>query len=247
MADETTLYNSIAPIRNVATFLGLLKAVQNRGQGLPGMGTFYGPSGFGKTTAALYAANTASACLVQMKSIWTRKRFLEAICVDLGIPAPATMSAMVDHIAEHLAITSTPLLIDEADVLVQKGMIETVRDIYESSFAPVILIGEELLPQKLMRWERVHGRMLRWVAAEPGTERDLDILQSMRCPGIRIDPALRAQLLAMSRGSIRRMCINLDLIREAAVLAGMTSMGPQDWDARQFYTGEAPAPRRGLQ
>ena len=247
MADEQTLYNSIAPIRNVSAFLTLLKAVQNRGQGLPGMGTFYGPSGFGKTTAALYAANTTSACLVQMKSIWTRKRFLEAILIDLGIPAPATMSAMVDQISEHLAMTGTPLLIDEADVLVAKGMIETVRDIYESSFAPVILIGEELLPQKLQKWERVHGRMLRWTAAEPGTERDLDLLQSMICPGIAIDQALRAQLMTQSRGSVRRMCINLDLVREAAALAGLTSIGVQDWKDRQFYTGEAPAPRRGLQ
>ena len=176
MTQEARLFNSFAPLRNVSAFLTLLKAVQNRGQGLPGMGTFYGPSGFGKSTAAIYAANTADACLVQMKSVWTRKKLCEAILSELSLPPAATVANMVDQISEQLAITGTPLLIDEADVLVAKKMVEIVRDIYEASFAPVILIGEELLPQKLQRWERVHGRMLRWVAAEPGNERDFDLL-----------------------------------------------------------------------
>ncbi|MCA8880366.1 MAG: ATP-binding protein [Rhodobacteraceae bacterium] len=246
MTQEARLFNSFAPLRNVSAFLTLLKAVQNRGQGLPGMGTFYGPSGFGKSTAAIYAANTADACLVQMKSVWTRKKLCEAILSELSLPPAATVANMVDQISEQLAITGTPLLIDEADVLVAKKMVEIVRDIYEASFAPVILIGEELLPQKLQRWERVHGRMLRWVAAEPGNERDFDLLKAMRCPGIEIDAGLRAQILAQSRGSVRRMCINLDLLREHAELTGAAAIAAGDWKGK-FYTGEAPAPRRGLQ
>ena len=35
--------------------------------------------------------------------------------------------------------------------------------------AAIVLIGEELLPQKLQAWERFHGRILDWVAAEPGS------------------------------------------------------------------------------
>ena len=51
-------------------------------------------------------------------------------------------------------------MIDEADYLVSRHMIEVIRDIYESSRATIILIGEEMLPQSLTRWERVHNRML---------------------------------------------------------------------------------------
>jgi len=244
--DDSPLYNSYAPTRNVAAFLTLLDTVSTRDPGNPGMATFYGPSGYGKSTAAIYAANTVQACLVQMKSVWTRKKMCEAILGELSVRPARTVPDMVDQISEQLAITGTPLLIDEADVLVRKRMVEIVRDIYESSFAPVILIGEELMPQKLQQWERVHGRMLRWLPAEPANERDFTLLAGMRAPGIEIDPAVRSRLMDASRGSVRRVCINLDLLREHAALNGLSRIGPDDWRDGQFYTGEAPLPRRGL-
>ena len=40
------------------------------------------------------------------------------------------------------------------------GLIEIVRDFHEGSGAPVVPTGEELLPQKLKQWKRIHGRML---------------------------------------------------------------------------------------
>lgn len=246
MADDETMYNSFAPIRSVQAFLKLLRQVRNRGQGLPGMGTFYGPSGYGKSTAAIYAANAEGACLVQMKSVWTRKKLCQAILADLGVPATNTVSGMVDQISEQLAITGVPLLIDEADHLVAKNMIEIARDIHESSFAPVILIGEELLPQKLKRWERVHGRMLRWTPAEPASENDMALLQKMCCPDVVIEDTLKALLMKQSGGSVRRICINLDLLREHAALNGLSAVRAEDWAGRAFYTGEAPTPRRGL-
>lgn len=246
MTQQGALYNSYAPIRNVAAFLTLLDTVTNRDPGNPGMATFYGPSGYGKSTAAIYAANTSRACLVQMKSVWTAKNLCRAILADMGIRPAGTAADMVDQISEQLAITGTPLLIDEADVLVAKNMVEIVRDIYESSFAPVILIGEEMMPQKLRRWERVHGRMLRWLGAEPASERDFDLLAGMRAPGIEIDAAVRAALMAAAKGSVRRLCINLDLLREMAELNDLARIGAEDWGDRTFYTGEAPEPRRGL-
>lgn len=56
---------------------------------------------------------------------------------------------MMDQIGEELSLSQRPLIIDEADFLVQKRMIEVVRDIYESSQATIILIGEEAMPVKL--------------------------------------------------------------------------------------------------
>ncbi len=53
------------------------------------------------------------------------------------------------------------------DKLVDKGMIELVRDINKAAQVPVLLVGEELLPQKLEQYERVHNRVLEWVLAQP--------------------------------------------------------------------------------
>lgn len=244
MMDGTPLFNSVAPLRNVGALVELVDRVQKRGHGLPGMATFYGPSGFGKTTAAIYAANRFKAYQVQVKSAWTTRKLCTAILQDLAVPAARTIADMVDQIAEEIARSARPLIIDEADHLVSRNMIEIVRDIYESSGAAIILIGEELLPQKLQKWERVHGRMLDWVAAEPGDLADVTHLARIYCPGVQLDDDLKHLLLKESNASIRRICVNLDRVREFALTKGLQAVGRADWGKTGFFTGHAPTPRR---
>lgn len=244
MFDEPRLYNSVAPLRNVGALVELVARVQERGVGLPGMATFYGPSGYGKTTAAVYAANKFRAYTVQVKSAWTAKKLCASILQDLAVPPARTVADMVDQISEEIARSGRPLLIDEADHLVARGMIEIVRDIYESSGAAIILIGEELLPQKLQKWERVHGRMLDWVGAQPGDLGDVTHLAKIYCAGVEMDEEFKARLLKVSNASIRRICINLDRVREFAKTNSKTEVTAKDWAKADFFTGHAPAPRR---
>lgn len=244
MTEQQENINTVAPLRNVVALTALIERVKNRAHNLPGMATFYGPSGWGKSSAAIYATIRFDAITVQVKSVWTKKTLCEAILAEVGIPPDPTVSRMLDQISQHLALTGLPLLIDEADFLVQRKMIEIVRDIYEGSGAPVILIGEELLPQKLRPWERVHGRILDWVAAQPGDLTDLGHLARIYAPGLEISPDLRAKLLAASHGSIRRICVNLDRIREFAVIKGLKKVGIEDWATQPFFTGAAPEIRK---
>lgn len=244
MTEQQTLYNNVAPLRNVSALVELIDRVHKRGHGLPGMATFYGPSGYGKTTASVYAANRFSAAMVQVKSAWTAKKLCAAILSDLGLPAARTIADMIDDISDQLGKSGQVLIIDEADHLVARNMIEIVRDIYESAGSPVILIGEELLPQKLSKWERVHGRMLDWVAAQPADIADVGHLARIYCPGVEIEPDLRADLLKESNASIRRISVNLDRVREFALTKGLSKVSSKDWGKTGFFTGHAPAPRR---
>lgn len=244
MTDEPVIYNSVAPLRNVQAMVQLLDRVQSRDRDLPGMACFYGPSGYGKTTAAAYSANRTRAYWVQMKSTWTAKKLCTSILIDLGIAPARTIADQVDQISDELAKSGRPLLIDEADFLVSRGMIEVVRDIYESSKAAIILIGEEALPQKLQKWERVHGRMLDWVAAQPADLREVGILAQLRCKGVDLDEDLQRLILTASNASVRRICVNLDRVREIARTKGLSRMAKADWGKAGFFTGTAPAPRR---
>lgn len=244
MADETTLYNTVAPLRNVVALVELTDRVQNRGVGLPGMATFYGPSGYGKTSAAVYAANRFRAYSVQVKSAWTAKKLCGSILTDLGLNPARTVADMIDQIAEEIARSGRPLFIDEADFLVSRNMIEIVRDIYESSGATIILIGEELLPQKLRQWERVHGRMLDWVAAQPGDIDDVRALARIYCPQAEIDAETAHYVLTMAHASIRRISVCLDRVREYAVTHGTRNITKADWSKINWFTGHAPAPRK---
>lgn len=244
MAEDTTLYNSVAPLRNVAALTALIDRVQHRALGLPGMAVFYGWSGFGKSTAAIYASNRFQAVLVQCKSAWTQRNLVSAILIELGLQPKGNTADMIDRIAGELTLRGVPLIIDEADHLAARNMIELTRDIYEGSQAPVILIGEERLPQTLKKWERVHGRILDWIAALPADLSDLNHLTGIYAPGIEIDETLKRDLLRLSHGSTRRVCVNLAQVAERAQLLGVTRIGPAEFRREQFFTGDAPPPRR---
>ena len=244
MTEEIRQNNSVAPLRNVVALVELIERVKDRGPGLPGLGVFYGWSGYGKTTAAIYAANKFRAFQVEVKSVWTRKKLCQEILRDMGTQPAKTISDMVDQIAEGLARHDRPLIIDEVDHLVDRNMIEIVRDIHEASGATIILIGEEKLPRKLIAWERVHGRILDWVAAEEGTIEDVGYLAAIYCHGIPIDDALQARVLKESHRSIRRISINLERIRIFAQTRGIARMGLAEWGDTPLFTGQAPTPRR---
>lgn len=239
------LFGNVAPLKNVAALLALIDRVENRVPGLPGMATFYGPSGRGKSTAATYAENHTGACHIEVQPLWRAKNLLAGIAGELGIPKPArTAAAIFEQVAQSLLQEQRPLLIDEADRLMRDDMIEVVRGLHEASGAPIILIGEEELPMKLTRWERVHGRMLDWVAVQPADLADVGQLATIYAPGIEITGDLRQLLLDSSRRSHRYVSNNLARVAEFALTKGLSRVGAAEWGKGKFFSGEAPPPRR---
>ncbi|MBO4168903.1 AAA family ATPase [Cereibacter azotoformans] len=238
------LYDSVAPLRNVSALMTLIDRVQRRAFGLPGMATYYGPSGFGKSTAAVYATNAFGACHIEVQPLWRSKQLLAGIAHELALRPARTAPDIFEQVARELSVHQRPLLVDEADRLIRDDMVEVVRGLYEASNVPVILIGEEELPTKLMKWERVHGRMLDWVGAQPAEISDVNQLAPIYAAGIEIRDELKERLLEQSSGSIRRVSTNLSHVRETAVTQGWTKVGLAEWGARPFFRGEAPPPRR---
>lgn len=249
MTHEDQTDNSVAPLRNVRALAELIDRVQTRDRDLPGMACFYGFSGYGKSSAAAWCSNRADGSglrpvYVEVRSVWRAGKLCRAILTELRISDPArTMADMVEQICDELARSGRTLLIDEADKLCRAEMIETVRDIYEGSKAPIILIGEEKMPQSLQRWERVHGRMLDWVAAQPADLRDVQTIARLFYGSIEIDEPLAQHILTSSQGSIRRIRVSLADIREHAQQRGLTRVTRADWGTRKFHGGNAPAPR----
>ncbi len=168
---------AIAEIHNLQLARAALEKVQSRAEGLPGLAVIYGPAGWGKTTALTAVANQTRAYYIQMRSAWGRKSFLEHLCVAMGLAdgrrvmagkSVGTLAQMLDQIAEQLALSGRPLIIDEADFLIKTdGMAELLRDIYEASGSAIVLSGEEMMPAKMQRWERLHSRVLGWIPAQP--------------------------------------------------------------------------------
>lgn len=238
---------NIAPLDNVAALLSLVDQVEKRSFGLPGMATFYGPSGWGKTTAVTVAANEFQAHCVQAKSSWTSSYLAETIMRELGLKETRGVARMVDMIGGQLAKTDRPLIIDDAQYLLKKGMVDVVRDIYESCQTPVILVGEEQLPQALTKWENVHNRMLAWTGALPCSLSDAQHLAPIYCTDVNVAEDLLQVIVAAAGGSIRRVATNLARVREFARARGLRSVAMTHWGDRSFDTGQPPQRPRDQQ
>lgn len=243
MPQGETLRNSVAPLRTVQALATLIDQLQDRQDGLPGMGCLSGWSGFGKTSAAIFAMNEYGCVNVQVQSTWSGKYLCEQILRELGEQPRGTIARLVARISELLAERDVPLLIDEADHLVRRHTIEIVRDIYEGSQVPVILIGEEEMPTKLQAWDRIHNRMGGWAVAEAADLQDLLHLAPIYARGVEVERALAERILVGSAYNLRRICTNLGHVRELAAVKGVTRVTLADWGDRELFTGRAPAPR----
>lgn len=234
-----------AQIHNLELVRTAAERLTGRVSGLPGMAVLYGPAGYGKTTAALAVANDNRSYFVQMRSAWTRKVLLEKILVEMSITPSGTIGKLLDQVCEQLAASERMLIIDEFDYCTRNdNTIELVRDIYEGSQSTLLLLGEEMLPHKLKRWERFHSRVLSWIPAQPVSLADAAQLAPIYCPDARVAEDLLAYLVERSGGSVRRVCVNLAGIAEAAAVEGLGTVTRAQWGDRPIYTGEAP--RRGL-
>jgi hypothetical protein len=234
----------IAPTRNVLQFSTLAERVCNRNPDLPGIGIFYGFSGFGKTRSAEYSAHKQRAFYVEVGESWTKKFFLQRLATEIGVSDKGSIPIIVERIIETLAMDPRLVIIDEFDHVVSRNYHETVREIHDKAQTPIICIGEELLPGKIESLsERFHNRVLDWVPAQPSDRDDFCHLLDHYCPGITLEDALVEQLIAASGGRARRICINLDRIRELSLSLGSDVITTKECPRQMLFTGRAPSRR----
>ncbi len=235
--------NTTAPLKNVTLFTEVLERVISSPNSLPRMATFHGFSGYGKTMSAIHAANKYQALYIEAGDSWSRHSLCDALLNELGSPMKGTIAKKVDKIIEQLIITNKPLIIDEFDILVRKNCLDLVREIHDKSDAPTILIGEELLPQKLEENERFHNRILDFVQAKPADKDDIAHLAKLYCPNVNLEDDLLTRLHRISQGRPRRICVNLHRIREFADLNAFESVSLEAFGDDRLETGLSPARR----
>ncbi|GLK74699.1 ATP-binding protein [Ancylobacter dichloromethanicus] len=240
--------NGPIALKNVAAFMTLATQLIDRSPHLPGIGVCYGPSGYGKTYASIFCQNKTRAVRVEVGESWTRATFLRMVLIELGVEPRGTISGMAERAKAALGDNPRrPLIVDEADKIVDKGYIELVRELQEHSGAPVLLIGEEKLPTKLERIERVANRVLDWMPAQPCDIEDAHHLANAFCPNLTISEDLLDEIRRQSQGRARRIVVNLAQVQEIARNRGITAVDRSAWGRAEFYTSKAPRARRDIE
>lgn len=231
---------AIAPTSNIALTAAMMDTLLKREPGLPGIGALYGRSGLGKSSAAAYACHPQgiNGVYVECRVYDTMKSLVESIAKGLNLQVRGTIASITGSVVDALSQSGRPLVIDEADRLVDTNRVELVRDIHDSSGAAVLLIGEENFYDKLKRHERFDNRVLIWQPAAVCSMVDLDLLAKQYAGGIEIAPELKKRILDETHGVTRRVVTNLANVKRWCEQKG-TKKAPAD-AAIQLYTGAAP-------
>lgn len=217
---------------------------ETAGPGEPRMGLLYGPSGYGKSVAMAFTAQRTGAAYVEAKRIWTQLSLLEAIANEIGVNVMKRSAPRIfEQVVDRLNIEPRGLIIDEMDYLVGKQHVEIIRDIHDSTRIPILLVGEESLPEKLRSWERFHNRILVFTPAQPASLEDARKLRDHYSPRVRIHDDLVQHIVAGCRGVTRRIVVNLKAAERAAVEAATGEIDLGWWGSRPLSTGDAPARR----
>jgi len=229
-----------APLTNLTLASNALERAMERSPNLPGIVTFNGPSGLGKTMSAAYCANKWNAVYVECRSFYSAKSLMSSILKEAGLVAERTLNDMLEQIVAELQRSRRPLIIDEVDHIVESKALQLIRDIHDAAGCAIMLIGEEHLMRKLQRVERFHNRVLVAQPASLASERDTRSLVAFYCRDVEIlDDALKLIHLR-SRAVVRRICVNVDGVRSHALARGLKKVAAADLADFAFYTGDSP-------
>lgn len=237
----------MAMTANLLQFMSAVDNLMNRPQGTEGMGLLWAEPGEGKSTAVAYVANALDGVFVRAVGCWTVTSMLGEICRELGGQRMLRRSDMVEFIVKRLAEKPRPIFIDEADYLFsQFSMIDSLRDIYDMSGSPVILIGMEDIARKLQQHSRIARRITQWVEFTGLTFEDARLVATDCCETDVADDLL-TYLHTESRGNIGRIIIGLTRIERKAKMNGLSQIDRATWnDAPLFYDQPAFSARKKL-
>lgn len=238
---------SPAAIKNVSSCLMVLETLRRCPPGIPNMGIFYGFSGFGKTVAATYAQNVTGAVYVEVFESFGRKKFCEALLQSLGVFAPrGSISQMVDQIVAILGDDpSRAVIIDEAHMLINRGMLQLAREINKRAGTPMLLVGEETLPAQIAMHENVDNLVLdeARLAAQPCDLFDARVLANLLFPNLHIEDDLLGAVCEQTKGCTRRVASTISSIATFARNRNLQDVDLASYEGR-IHDGTLPRRRQ---
>lgn len=159
--------NSVIKTTNVIRAIDAVESLHSRSRGEEGMALLYGRPGEGKTTATGYLVNQFDGVFLRARQTWTVTSMLQALMEEIQREPSHVRSPMVDAAVEWFVTHDRMLVIDEADYLLQqRGMLDALRDIYDLTGIPVLMVMMEKAPRKIQSdpgLSRFKRRITKWV------------------------------------------------------------------------------------
>lgn len=171
-----------AKTSNVVAFASAMTRLQNRPPELPGMALIYGEPGLGKTKTCLWWVAINDGVFIRTKKLMSGRWLLEEIVAELGEAPGNKTSTLFRQAVDQLLERPRALFIDEADYLAHDArVIETLRDIHDTTGTPVIFVGMDLADKKLARFKHLYDRFSEIVKFTALTAQDVKTIADQMC------------------------------------------------------------------
>lgn len=167
---------------NVSRFISAMSRIQSRQEGIPGMALVYGEPGLGKTRTCLWWCAHNDGVFVRVKKLMNGRWLLEETVAELGVAPARRISDLYRQVVDQLLERPRVIFYDEADYLVHDSrVIETLRDIYDTTQTPIVLIGMDQADKKLGRFRHLWDRLSEIVKFQYLTEEDVKTIAEQMC------------------------------------------------------------------
>ncbi len=144
---------------NVTKFVSAMTRLTNCDEGIPKMALVWSAPGYGKTRTALWWIAQNDGIFVRTKKLMDGPWLLEEIVSELGQSPMKRTRDMFRQAVDMLLDKPRPIFIDEVDRYGLHGdIIETLRDIHDTTNNPVIFIGMERAQDKFKRHNHLFSR-----------------------------------------------------------------------------------------
>lgn len=202
---------------NVQHFRKAVSMAVDTEKGRPGMVAVWGEAGSGKTEASQMLYAERGYYMRAMEGL-TQCAFLQDLCYEVKGSRPHGSHRCKTEIITALEGTHEPIYLDEADRL-DIRRIEDLRDIYDMTGCPVVLIGEQGLPTALEARSRIIDRIPEEFRVSFGKIDRQDVaLFALESADLSLSPEACALIHTTAKGNFRRVH-NLVLSAESAARA----------------------------
>ncbi len=189
-----------AKTSNVINFTSAMTRLTQRQDGIPGMSLMYGEPGLGKTRTALWWAAQNDGVFLRTKKLMSGRWLLEELVAELGEAPMRRISDLFRQCVDMLFEKPRTVFVDEVDYLTHDArIIETLRDIHDTTGTPVVFIGMGQADKKLLRFKHLYDRFSEIVKFHDLSEADVKAIAEQIC-----DVKLSADAVSYIHGQANR-------------------------------------------
>lgn len=175
---------NFAPITNAFQLQQYLKAAQERSMSV----AISYHAGSGKSfTYQKYARENDEVIYIECKNYWSKKTYMEELCIAAGLSAEGRVIDLIQRIIDHVRGMSQPLIIiDQADKL-KDSSLDLFMDFYNEldGVCGIVLSGVPAFKKRILRgcqldkigYKELYSRIgSRFIGLSPVKEKDVELI-----------------------------------------------------------------------